>query len=44
METLDWINAYWIQITLGGLGLLVIAWLISVIFKTVWGDWRWKRR
>lgn len=40
MEIIDWIDAHWIQVTSSGIGLLCVAWGISVIFKTVWGEWR----
>ena len=40
MEIIDWITNYWMYIAGSGVVLLIVAWLISVIFKTVWGEWR----
>lgn len=40
MGLIDWIANYWMYIAGGGVVLLLAAWLINVIFRTFWGEWK----
>ncbi len=42
MEIYKWIEDHYIIVMGIGVGMLFTTWIITILFKTYWGEWKYK--